>query len=273
MGVIAGRSVTQNANIVAGQDILVRALGGDVTMSATTSSTVGAGRSVIVDASGDIRLGLLDATATGRVALNAGSDIIDGNIGEAIDTNIIAAQLRMVAGDFIGNRDLGQVDANRNAIDTRVGTVAAFADDGIYIQEEALGGELIIGSVAATTITFDSIEVKFDSSQINVPATLTLDARDGLSTRNDGVLENGFIKVRVDDGTLRVNSSVASDAGGDMLLRAYGTGSDVLVNASVTSGFGNLTIHADDDVTTAANVNTSGNIFMQALDNQVDIRE
>ncbi len=72
-------------------------------------------------------MGLLNATATGRVALNAGSDIIDGNIGQAVDTNIIAGQLRMVAGDFIGNQDLGQVDLNLNAIDTQVGTVAAFA--------------------------------------------------------------------------------------------------------------------------------------------------
>ncbi len=97
VGVIAGRSVLQNANILAGQNILVRALGGDVTMSATTNSTTGAGRNIIVDATNDITLGLLNATATGRVALNAGSDIIDGNIGQIIDTNIIAGQLRMVA--------------------------------------------------------------------------------------------------------------------------------------------------------------------------------
>ncbi len=130
-------------------------------MAATTSSTAGAGRFIIVDAAGDITLGLLDATATGRVALNAGSDIIDGNIGQAVDTNIIAGQLRMVAGDFIGNQDLGQVDLNRNAIDTQVGTVAALADEGIYIQEEAAGGALIVGNVAATTVDFNSVEVKY----------------------------------------------------------------------------------------------------------------
>ncbi len=106
VGVIANDSVLQNANITAGQDILVRALLGDVTMAAPTFSR--AGQFIIVDAAGDITLGLLDATATGRVALNAGSDIIDGNIGQAVDTNVIADQLRMVAGDFIATKILAR---------------------------------------------------------------------------------------------------------------------------------------------------------------------
>ncbi len=182
VGVIAGRSVIQNANIVAGQDILVRALGGDVTIAATTSSTA------VPVALSSWMLRVISRWVYSmpqlrvRVALNAGSDIIDGNIGQAVDTNIIAGQLRMVAGDFIGNQDLGQVDLNRNAIDTQVGTVAAFAEDGIYIQEEAVGGGLIVGSVLATTIDFNSVEVKFDSTQIDVRATHTLGTLSGLTT-------------------------------------------------------------------------------------------
>ncbi len=100
--------------------------------------------------------------------------------------------------------------------------MAALADEGIYIQEEAAGGALIVGNVAATTVDFNSVEVKFDSTQINVQATLTLDQRNGLITRNDAVPDNGHIKVRVDNGSLTIDRAVDADAGGDILLRAYG---------------------------------------------------
>ncbi len=108
--------------------------------------------------------------------------------------------------------------------------------------------------------------MKFDSSQIAVPSTLTLDARNGLITRNDGTPDNGHIKVRVDDGTLTIDRAVDADAGGDVLLRAYGPGRDVLVDATVTSDSGDITIFAEDDVLTTAAIGTDGNIYIRALD-------
>ncbi len=105
--------------------------------------------------------------------------------------------------------------------------------------------------------------MKFDSSQIDVQANLTVDGLVGLTTRNDGVADNGHIKVRVDAGTLRINEAVDVDARGDVLLRAYGPASDVLVDATVTSDAGDVTLFAADDVvTTRAIVRMAISIFV-----------
>ncbi len=84
-------------------------------------------------------------------------------------------------------------------------------------------------------------------------------------TRNDAVPDNGHIKVRVDNGSLTIDRAVDADAGGDVLLRAYGPGSDVLVDATVTSDAGDITVFAADDVVTTAAVATDGNIYIRAL--------
>ncbi len=78
-----------------------------------------------------------------------------------------------------------------------------------------------MGSVLATTIDFNSVEVKFDSTQIDVRATHTLGTLSGLTTGPDIDPANGHIKVRVDAGTLTINQAVDADSNGDVLLRAY----------------------------------------------------
>ncbi len=123
----------------------------------------------------------------------------------------------------------------------------------------------------ATTIDFNSVEVKFDSTQIDVRATHTLGTLAGLTTGPDIDPANGHIKVRVDAGTLTINQAVDADSSGDVLLRAYGPLSDVLVNATVTSDAVISRFNAADDVVTTAAIATDGNVYIQADDVNVAV--
>ncbi len=253
--------------------------GNDVTMAATTTAT--AGQRILVTAGNDIVLSLLNAGPTGQVALSAGGDILDGNIGQAEDRNVIAARLRMTAGGTIGRSDLANVnpDANTEAIDTQVGFVAAQAATGIYIQEVATGGSLTVDNVSDTTVTVQVFEAQFRSTSPAVIESRTLLALDDLETTTDGP-----IKVRVDDGSLTINEGsdndnvgVRANGTGNVLLRAYGIGADVVATtdagingaARISSGTGDITVRAEDDININARVFTGslGTIYMRAENN------
>ncbi len=121
IGAIVTGNVSQTANITTAGNLFLDATG-NVTMAPAVVSDVG--DTLIIISGGNITLGLLDAT---HVALNATQSIFDGN---GTLNNVNATDLRMIAlNGSIGTADLGNVDpeANANAIDTTVGTVAAQA--------------------------------------------------------------------------------------------------------------------------------------------------
>ncbi len=74
----------------------------------------------------------------------------------------------MVAGGTIGRADLVTVNPefNLNAIDLEVGVVLR-SHYGIYLQELVAGGDLTIGSVAATVVTVRTClrDVEFRSTR------------------------------------------------------------------------------------------------------------
>ncbi len=89
-----------------------------------------------------------------------------------------------------------------------VGTVAADASTGIYLQELTAGGNLVIGHASNTLVTVNVIEVDFRSTTSAINEVSGLDERDDLTTAN------GPIKVRVDNGTLQVTDGTNLDGVG-----------------------------------------------------------
>ncbi len=124
----------------------------------------------------------------------------------------------MAAGGAIGAADGITVnpDQNLNAIDLEVGTVAAQASSGIYLQELAAGGSLIVGNVPSATVTVNVQQVDFRSTVTPVSQTRTLNQLDDLQTTN-----NGPIKVIVEAGSLIINEGNDNDNIG---VFAQGTG-------------------------------------------------
>ena len=254
----AGRDLLLQANVLTPRNLLVQA-GRDVTMTATSELRVT--DNVIVDATGNLTLGLIDAT---NVGLIVDGDIVDGNAGAA---NVRADNLSMVAGGRIGDSDvLNAANANANAIDLEVDTVAAQSASGIYLQELRPGGDLAIGFVASFSVTVDVDFANFNSTTSSI--------RNGATQNDLGRLTSnaGPIKVLVDSGVLTVTDSVRSVTTGDVLLRS--ATNDVVVDngATVTSGSGHISLIAADDLLLNGNVSTgaNGSIYLLATNATAD---
>ena len=260
LGLIASLGISQSSAgdiTTTSGDVLIEA-GTNWTMSSGTVITAGGGDFDGKALSGDIALGQINAS---RVALTAGADISDAN---TTTLNVVGTSLSIRAGGMIGDHDNtnGTPSTNTNAIDTQVTTLAAVAGYGIYIEE---ANNLIINTVAAVNVFVDGPKLaNFNSTITDVARSRTTDALEDLTTTN-----NGPIKVVTVNGTITVNGgndSVGLSAAGtgDVLLEARGAGSDVIVNASVSSGSGHITLNAVDDVDVNVSVSTggSGTIFL-----------
>ncbi|MCA9180511.1 MAG: hypothetical protein KDA51_03640, partial [Planctomycetales bacterium] len=178
IGLLAGRNITQTANVTAGGDVLINAVG-NFTQNSGTSTMAGLVPQVPirdtlqVTTGGTQRLALLSA---GHISLDAGGDILDNNGIDVV--NLRANTLGMVAGGIIGGPGTPpptplNADINANALDTDVGTVAARSAQGIYLQEVASGGSLIVGNAVGQVQDFGSVnvqQVRFNSTLSPAPA-------------------------------------------------------------------------------------------------------
>ncbi len=261
IGAIVAGNILQTANITTAGNLLLDVTG-NVTMAPAAETKVGT--NLIIDSRGTITLGLLQAN---NVALQASQNILDGN--DAL-TNVRSTNLSMVA----TNGSIGQADAVADTeqlvggIDLEVDTVAAQAATGIYLQEVAAGGSLVVGHVAAVSVDVQVRDVQFNSTSILTPEPRSLSALDDLETTN-----NGNIKIVVRNGSLTVNEGndndnvgVQAHGSGAILLRAIGASSDIITSddagpdgeARVVSGSGSILMLADDDISLTAQVKTGG---------------
>ena len=175
----AGTSLTNGVTAHGTGDVLLQALSGSITSNATIASGTGnisldasgaissnagiqtagngtvylsSGASTTINsvstATGDVQLlsggtltlGSINA-GTGRVYLQATNDIQDSD-PLSNSTNVTASSLAMRAGGRIGSSDTSAAaSTNRNAIGTRVTTLAAESATGIYIQSKVAGGQ------------------------------------------------------------------------------------------------------------------------------------
>ncbi len=258
VGLVAVGSIAQSANITAGGDVLFEA-GGNITQTAVVTSA--GGNLQATSTTGTLSIGELSAD---HVSLTAGVDILDVN-GENV-RNIRAASLAMVAGGIIGGPDvLNAADANANAIDIEVGTLAARSGRGIYLQELAGGGDLIVDDVSGSaSVTVNQVRFNSTTSLVAAGDPLGVDLR----PLEDLETGDGPIKLVVRNGSLTINDGLPADgvgvsAGGvqDVLLWASG---NLTTNAGVTSGGGHVTLQAGGNLTTNANLSTllSGDVYL-----------
>ncbi|MCC7338241.1 MAG: hypothetical protein IT422_24375, partial [Pirellulaceae bacterium] len=259
VGLIASRDITQTANVTAGGDVLINAVG-NFTQSSGTSTMAGLMPQVPIRdtlqviTGGTQRLALLSA---GHISLDAGGDILDNNGIDVV--NLRANTLRMVAGGIIGGPGTPpptplNADINANAIDTEVGIVAARSAQGIYLQEVASGGDLTIGHVEGSA-SLSVRQVALDGTTSSVPVG------DGNARPLDDLETSaGPIKVVVRGGNLTINDGTDGDGIGvvatgasDILLWAS---SNLDINAQVRSGGGHVTLQAGNDIDIDAAVST-----------------
>ena len=105
----------------------------------------------------------------------------------------------------------------------------------------------------------DVVRVNFNSTTTSLPESRTLATLEDLQTSS-----NGPIKLVSEDGTVTIEPGadntfgVSADGTGNVLLEARGAGSDLIINAAVLSGSGQVTLNAGDDVAQNADVSTGG---------------
>ncbi len=266
IGLIAANDVVQfsTGDIKTGAGDLFIDAGRNWSMSAIAEISAG-GQDIIGQADGDIRLGIVSATnaTVNRIALRAGGDIVDMNssavnIQETIATASTSLSLR--AGGTIGDSATsnGAPSTNINAIDLNVDSLSANAGGSIHLREIAAGKAITIANTAAVTVVIDgTMRVNFNSTTSPISESRNLAALEDLTTRN------GDIKLVAESGTITIEGGsdtvgILAGNGGDLLLEARGTASDVVTEASVASGTGHITLNADDDIVISESISTAG---------------
>ena len=266
IGLIAGQNITQTAtgDITTGSgDVLIDA-GADWTMAGGATIMAG-GQDVFGRAANNITLGVISLTnaTANRVALQAvNGSITDANLASVNIQETSAAattSLSLRAGTIIGGASGTTSSVNTQAIDLNVDTVAATAASGIYLRELASGGAIEVNSAAAVTVMINGVvRADFDSSTTSVAQSRTHASLEDLRTS-----ANGPIKLVAEAGTITLNgggdtAGISANGTGDVLLEARGAASDVIVNATIQSGTGHVTLNAGDDIDLNANVTTGG---------------
>ncbi len=192
-----------------------------------------------------------------------------GNINDAnaAATNVQATNLSILAGGRVGDADLANSpDANINAIDTEVVTVAAASQGGVYLQEVAAGGGLTVGPVAAFAVSVDVNRTNFNS-------TTQVDSRNvNQAALGELTTTDGPIKVTVDAGTLTIADGIDSMASGDVLLSSVNNDLVIANGAAVSSGSGHISLIAGDDINFGGRISTgaAGTIYLAATNATVD---
>ena len=240
--VLANNSISQAAkgDISTAGTIDVQAQNGSITMTdGAIAQTTGAALRYL--AAVNVVLGGLKA-ATGDVSVTASAGSITD--GGDTDKEIIAGRARLVAGNAIGG--------GSTHLDLTIGTLAARAGaGGIFITED---NTLIVDAIGAITVS------RVDTTGL-VP--INLNQTDAALTEVRTLSGNGSVVLITLDGTLTVNQSVVADGDGNIRLEARTSAAndkDVLINASVQTGTGDISVLANRiiDQSVVGDVSTVG---------------
>ncbi len=193
-----------------------------------------------VSANDDILVGQIDV-GNAKVWLTSAANIFDNdNSNSTINITASAAILR--ASEKIGNSGVGT--SNSRAITTRVETLSAYADNGIYLQEQ---DGLSIDRVTST------VQRVYFNSNTN---PLSLSQEDLTTTANGPILLQslqGDIVVR--SGTDGEPGISANGSGNVLLQTVAGT---ILTQADVQSDSGHITLNSFGDLVINEHIRTSG---------------
>jgi hypothetical protein len=287
IGLVAQQNITQSLTgdiSTSKGNVLIKATTGNWTMDGgatiTAGGVTGDMAKVVGIAGQNIELGVIRLTNVkeNRVALEAKAGSITDANGTAINIEETVAvantSLSLRAATIIGGTDASSSSENDQALDLSIDTIAAKAASGIYLQEVANGGAIMIDTVASVAVNINGVvRADFDSGTTRVPQGASIAALEDLTTS-----DNGPIKLVAKGGSITVNpgstnvSGVSANGSGDVLLEARGTASDIVINAAVLSGSGHITLNAGDDIDLNANVQTasSGTVYLLSSNRQND---
>jgi len=212
-----------------GGDIGVVALGSHITMAnGAETHSFGAG-DVLYVAKTNVVVGSIDSGNGTAVVVAQEGQIIDGG-----DTHkdILGSSAMLISLN-------GGVGAS-NPIDTRVGTIAGYVENGPFriIEDD----NIIIGNVGPVAINIVGLDGLI--SVTNIPAIPGILLTNGV----------GNIEVSTILGSITVNGLVANFSDGDILLDANGVGSDLIVNGMIIGADGNILLTAADDIFQTTNI-------------------
>ncbi len=223
--------------------IIIEAAAGSVTMNmSSTLSTVDG--DIRVNSNGDVTVSRVSAGNANISLISIVGSILDADTDDS-DTDIIALGLRIQAAVGIGTLGVGH-----NAIETTISTLSIRTGGGGINVLESDG------------LTVDDVTVTTKHVQTDGTTLAVTDA-----TQSDLVTtSNGSIVLRTLAGNLVLNDGTAEDDGsaidvngaGNLLLQTLANNGDVIVHATVMSGTGHITLHADRDVDVNAALSTGG---------------
>lgn len=230
-----------------GGDIVGVALGSHIIMQNGAEARSSGAGDVLYLAKTNVTVGSIDSGSGTAVVVAQNGQIIDGGDQHK---DILGASAILISLD-------GGVGAS-NPIDTKVGTLAGFVQNGSFrvIEDD----NLVIGSVGPVNINLVGIDGTI--SVTNIPAI------PGIIITNGA----GNIEVSTILGSITVNGNVVNFADGNITLTANGVGSDVRVNGLIVGTDGNIRLTAVDDIFQTTNIlntgigwiiaDASGSIFM-----------
>jgi|GEM_PF-1656267 len=233
--VLAAQDVWQNSLLLARESVVVEAKAGTVIMSGLAMALAGGG--ILYRADSDIALTTLIG---GNVRVEAGGDITDAYLNNL--PNIIANNAQLVAGGSVGGAGGTASDANIQAVNTLVGTLAAEATGDVYVRNA--GGTLTIGDVA--TIGVNRVALDSTTTPLDVGAL-------------SGVTAGGNAKIVSVNGDFNVDAAVTATSG-DLLLWAQGGALNV--GANLTAG--DLLTLRGNGLALDANLVAQGDLFLDA---------
>ncbi|MBG6078024.1 hypothetical protein [Polaromonas sp. CG_9.11] len=264
---VAGRSIVQNANIIAtslGKTIELDATTGAVAMADGTSIQTSAGN-LRVKASGDITVGQLDArdaanrsdgllanqTSWGAISvLSTGGNILD-NATESVPGNVdfYANELRLSAAVSAGGigQSSNHLESEVAKFSVNVGTGGLFLTESSAITVGQTAGVVTnrVATNASTTSAGTTDALQSDLMSAGAAVLVTLN---GNLTIDEGDTDT-------DTGTLGVQ------AAGNLFLQAGSalgnTSSNLILNADVLSTGGHISLKASQDIVQNADLTTS----------------
>ncbi len=223
-----------------------------IIMASGSSIAGGTGQVILAAFDSGIQLARVSGSVVGLLAANA---ITDANDDVTPNTLNIVANAAVLQTGSIGAPDTGNVNpnANTNAIDTQIGTLAASSVGAVYIRE--VDG-LTINSVAASA-------VRVNQTGGNGFASISL---------SNVFSSGGAIKLQSVTGDIVIDASVVTLGSSDVLLETLAPNGDIVVNQVVSSRGGDVNLRAGDDIDLNANVSTTGtgSIHLLAANNTVD---
>jgi hypothetical protein len=260
----AGSDITANADVVSGSGNIsviaarsvsftgtadvrttsAAASGGSIDVQAGAGSITQSVTSLIVSTGTSATARLLAATdvTVGDIELSAGQVSITATAGSILDADgvtasndgdqdITASALRLTAGAAVAD--------SANHLETTVATLSARAGNGsIYLLE---ADALIVGDVGLSVNRVGS-----DAS------TATGSSTDALQSDIRTTGSNGNIVLRTTAGSITLNNgttpaddtAISANGSGNVLIQGLGAGTDITVNADITSGSGNVSVLA-----------------------------